>query len=128
MIWQACKKLFKVFLKTLMRIFISLVSFFVILGIVGWCFFKSTKKTNPIPDKDGVLYVKMEGGLVDEQTSFFPNDKSEVIFNRIYEIFDRAADDNRIAGLVLEFDRFSGGFGDLSDLLSCLQKFKAKIY
>ena len=127
MFWKMCKKLLRIFLGSLMRIFFSLVSLFLIFGIAGWCFFKSSKKISiSIPERDNVLYIKMKGNLVEEQTSFFLDKGSEIVFSDIYKILNNAIEDERISGLVLKFDKFSGGYGNLSELLNCLEKFKQK--
>ncbi|MDR2402194.1 MAG: S49 family peptidase, partial [Cytophagales bacterium] len=109
-----------------MSVFFSLVSLLLIFGvIVGFWGLQSSKKNVPIPKKDGILYIKMEGSLVEDKTSFY-SDKSEVILHQVYEILNRAIDDERIVGLVIKFDNFYGQFGDISELCNCLENFKGK--
>lgn len=78
-----------------------------------------------MPKQNGVLYLKLEGVLVDNES--FYSERPEISFGKVYQVLKKAADDEAITDLFIKFDRhFYVGEAHAHDLIVLLKNFKAK--
>lgn len=119
-------RLLKKFIRTLLGSFIRLLCFlisFVIIFSLLWRFIDK-KNIPPMPKQNGVLYLKLKGNLVDNENFSLDREK-EIVFGKVYQVLNKAAEDEKISGLCIKFDDFHGGLSNILDLLECLKKFKS---